>query len=73
MKLKRILCLLGLLLSSGLFLMLFQDNWVARGSQKENHCFTCHTSARKLIKITREIARAQEAEPVAAVKSEGEG
>jgi hypothetical protein len=40
---------------------------------KENHCFTCHTNARKLIKITREIARADKGKPGASVATEGEG
>jgi hypothetical protein len=40
---------------------------------KENYCFTCHTNARKLIKITREIARADKGKPGASVATEGEG
>ena len=40
---------------------------------KENYCFSCHTSARKLIKITREIARADKGKPGASVATEGEG
>ena len=45
----------------------------AESSGKENHCFTCHTSARKLIKITRENARADKGKPGASVATEGEG
>jgi hypothetical protein len=45
----------------------------ARSADEENHCFTCHTNARKLIKITREIAAAKKDQPKAEVASEGEG
>jgi hypothetical protein len=45
----------------------------AESDRKENHCFTCHTNARKLIKITREIAKANEGKKGAATESEGEG
>ncbi|MBW1706022.1 MAG: hypothetical protein JRJ86_12780 [Deltaproteobacteria bacterium] len=45
----------------------------ARSVEKENYCFTCHTSARKLIQITREIARADKGKPGASVATEGEG
>jgi len=45
----------------------------AQSAEKENYCFTCHTSARKLIKITREIARADKGKPGASVATEGEG
>lgn len=41
--------------------------------ETENHCFTCHTNPRKLIEITREIARADQARPGASVETEGEG
>jgi hypothetical protein len=42
-------------------------------AQKENHCFTCHTNARKLIKITREIAKANKGKPGTSAETEGEG
>ncbi len=45
----------------------------AESAGKENYCFSCHTSARKLIKITREIAKANEGKPGASTESEGEG
>jgi hypothetical protein len=41
-------------------------------AQEENHCFICHTSARDLIKITREIEAAKP-KPKASAESEGEG
>ena len=39
----------------------------------ENHCFTCHTNPRKLIQITREIAKANKGKPAKSSKTEGEG
>jgi hypothetical protein len=42
-------------------------------AREENHCFTCHTNPRKLIEITREIARADQEKPGASVETEGEG
>lgn len=42
-------------------------------AQQENHCFTCHTNPRKLIEITREIARADKDKPGASIATEGEG
>jgi len=52
---------------------LFFGSPTAQSAEKENYCFTCHTSARKLIKITREIARADKEKPGASVATEGEG
>jgi len=57
----------------GVFLFLFFSSPTAQSARKENYCFTCHTSARKLIKITREIARADKGKPGASVATEGEG
>lgn len=45
----------------------------AQSSQQENHCFTCHTNARKLIQITREITKADKDKPGGSVETEGEG
>jgi len=42
-------------------------------AQQENHCFTCHTNPRKLIEITREIARNNLEKPGASSETEGEG
>lgn len=42
-------------------------------AQQENHCFSCHTNPRKLIEITREIARADQDKPGASIETEGEG
>lgn len=54
--------------------LLFVDGPPAvRSAPQENHCFTCHTNPRKLIEITREIARADQKKPGASVETEGEG
>jgi hypothetical protein len=54
-------------------LLLLYGSGTARSAEGENHCFTCHTSARKLIKITREIAKADKGKPGASAETEGEG
>ena len=54
-------------------LFLFYGSPTAQSAEKENHCFTCHTSARKLIQITREIAKADKGKPVGSTETEGEG
>ncbi|MCG6894136.1 MAG: hypothetical protein LJE65_11055 [Desulfobacteraceae bacterium] len=46
---------------------------VAQTSPQENHCFTCHTNPRKLIEITRDIARARPDKPGASTETQGEG
>jgi hypothetical protein len=46
---------------------------MARSADEENHCFTCHTNAGKLIKITREIAKADKDKPGGSAETEGEG
>jgi hypothetical protein len=52
---------------------LFYSDLGAQSIDTENHCFTCHTNARKLIKITREIAKENKAEPGVSVETKGEG
>ena len=54
-------------------LILFYDGQTGRSAGAENYCFTCHTNARKLIKITREIAKANKGKPGGSVETEGEG
>lgn len=46
---------------------------VANSEVSENHCFTCHTNPRKLIEITRELAKSVQDKPGASVETEGEG
>jgi nitrate/TMAO reductase-like tetraheme cytochrome c subunit len=45
----------------------------ALASDTENFCFTCHTNARKLIKITREISKANKGIPGGSMQTSGEG
>jgi hypothetical protein len=71
MRAIRFLISVGLVFAVYLFLP--YDSPAAESAGKENHCFTCHTNARKLIKITREIARADKGKPGASVATEGEG
>ena len=51
----------------------FLDDSCSLAATGENHCFTCHTNPRKLIQITREIAKARKGEPVKSAAIEGEG
>lgn len=55
------------------FLLPFSASKAANTTKEENHCFTCHTSARKLIKITREIAKSNKNKPGASPETKGEG
>ena len=54
-------------------LVLFYGDQMARSADGENYCFTCHTNARKLIKITREIAKDNKDKPGGSAQTEGEG
>ena len=67
---KVVICL-GLVFAVSLFL--FYSSPGARSAEKENYCFTCHTNARKLIKITREIAKENKGKTGASTETEGEG
>lgn len=67
---KFVICA-GLVFSVSLFL--FFGSPIAQSAEKENHCFTCHTNARKLIQITREIAKADKGKPGGSTETEGEG
>ena len=55
------------------FLLVVPDNMSLSVGASENHCFTCHTNPRKLIQITREIAKANKGKPAKSSKIEGEG
>ena len=57
----------------GLSLFLLQNSREARSADQENHCFSCHTNPRKLIEITREIAKSQKDKPGASAETKGEG
>ncbi|MBU4343887.1 MAG: hypothetical protein KKC73_00505 [Proteobacteria bacterium] len=47
-----------------------QNAWSA---EQESYCFTCHTSAKELIRITREIAEADKGKPGASTEAEKGG
>ena len=57
----------------GLFLLCFSNEREARSADRENHCFTCHTNARKLIEITRELRKDLKDKPGASEETKGEG
>ena len=71
MRVMKFLISVGLVFAVPLFLP--YGSPAAESAGKENHCFTCHTNARKLIKITREIAKANEGKPGTSSESKGEG
>ncbi|MGD2036909.1 MAG: hypothetical protein PVH28_03435 [Desulfobacterales bacterium] len=56
-----------------LFSIVVSRNLSVSAAASENHCFTCHTNPRKLIQITREIAKANKGKPEKSSKTEGEG
>jgi len=57
----------------GVLLFPFFTVNAANTTKRENHCFTCHTSARKLIQITREISKSNKNKPGASPETKGEG
>jgi nitrate/TMAO reductase-like tetraheme cytochrome c subunit len=57
----------------GSFLFLLQNGREARSAAKENYCFSCHTNARKLIEITRELKQEKKGKPGASTETVGEG
>ncbi len=71
MKVIKFAVSVGLIFAVSLFLSF--DTQRAWSVEKENYCFTCHTSARKLIQITREIAEAKKGKPGASTEAEGGG
>ena len=73
MKAKWIQALASVVLLLVVTAFLMQYDRQAQSADQENHCFTCHTNPRKLIEITRQIAKSQKAEPSASAETEGEG
>jgi hypothetical protein len=57
----------------GLSFILLQNDREACFADQENHCFSCHTNARKLIEVTRNIKKGQKAKPGASAETKGEG
>lgn len=64
------ICLWLILVGSPL---LFYSSPSVQASSTENHCFTCHTNARELIKITREISKSNINKPGGSEETKGEG
>jgi hypothetical protein len=56
-----------------IFLLIVPQNISLSVGASENHCFTCHTNPRKLIQITREIAKAHKGNPAKSSEIAGEG
>jgi len=56
-----------------IFFVFFYSSAGAQSSEKENFCFTCHTNAPKLIKLTRLIAKSKIGKPGGSAITEGEG
>ncbi|MBI9082291.1 MAG: hypothetical protein JEZ11_01755 [Desulfobacterales bacterium] len=73
MERKRFQCFTLLILAAGIGILLLQISTPAFCAEKENHCFTCHTNARKLIEITRKIAVDNKDKPGASIETVGEG
>ena len=63
----------GITLILAIFLFPPCVNATTTSAAQENHCFTCHASARMLIKITREIAQLNKDKPGASAETSGEG
>ena len=71
MRTIKVLICLGLVFAVSIFM--FFSSTGAKSTEKENYCFTCHTNARKLIQITREIDKADKGKPGGSAETEGEG
>jgi nitrate/TMAO reductase-like tetraheme cytochrome c subunit len=56
-----------------LCMLFFSQPTIVHSADNENHCFTCHTNPRKLIKITREISKLDTNKPGASKETKGEG
>ena len=71
MKAIKVVICLGLVFAVSLLLLYSSPG--ARSAEKENYCFSCHTNARRLIKITRNIAKMNKGKPGGSTETEGEG
>jgi hypothetical protein len=70
MKLAKITIIISLVL---VFLFLCNANCDVQCAENESQCFKCHTNARNLIKITREIAKTSPSKPAISSENSGEG
>jgi hypothetical protein len=57
----------------GILFLLTWGGRVARSVENENQCIACHTSAKSLISITRDIAKLQKDKPGSSPETSGEG
>ena len=71
MKAIRVVICLGLVFAVSLLLLYSSPG--ARSAEKENDCFTCHTNARKLLKINRESSKVNKGKPGASAVTKAEG
>ncbi len=70
MKLIKLTTIISLISA---FLLLCNANRDVQCAENENQCFKCHTSAKNLIKITREIAETSPSKPAISSETSGEG
>ncbi len=70
MKLIKLTTIISLISA---FLLLYNANCNVQCAENVNHCVACHTSARNLIKITREIAETSPPKPAISSETSGEG
>jgi hypothetical protein len=64
-------CLRSLCIAAVISVFLISFGPLSSQAYEDTQCFICHTSAKKLIEITREIAKARPA--VKSAETEGEG
>jgi hypothetical protein len=57
----------------GIFFLLMWGGRVARSVENKNQCIACHTNAKSLINITRELAKLQKDKPGGSPETSGEG
>lgn len=70
---KAIKFVIGGGLAAAVCLLFFSQPSIVQSAENENHCFTCHTNPRKLIEITRGIAKLDTEKPGASIETKGEG
>lgn len=70
MKLIKLTTIISLISA---FLLLYNASSNVQCTEKVNQCVACHTSAKNLIKITREIAETGQSKPVISSETSGEG
>ncbi|MDL1963915.1 MAG: hypothetical protein LWW98_06195 [Deltaproteobacteria bacterium] len=70
MKLIKLATIISLISA---FLLFYNASSNVQCSENINQCVACHTSARNLIKITREIAETSPAKPAISSETSGEG